>query len=170
MLSNALLLAYEIMNIRADADTLTTLKQMVERLQIFEATEESASLLNSAAPPSTAAAGRQPSTNKSKKKEKLKTGTGPVKCGLCGRTSHGAEKILERIHCPAKDQDCSKCGIKGHFGEVCRKSASSAAEAPQHQALEEILLEASVSFGFATATESSLESYFCRVWRPTKER
>ena len=156
--------------ILAEADTLTTLKQMVERLQILEATEESASSLNSAAPPSTAAAVRPPSTYKSRKKDKLKPGTGPVRCGWCGRTSHGAEKTLERIHCPAKDQVCNKCGIKGHLGEVCRKSASSATEAPQHQALEEIPSEASVSFGFATTAESSSESYFRRVRRPTKER
>ena len=53
--------------ILADADTLVTLKQMVERLQVLEATEESASSLNSGSN-SSAAPALHPSTYKSKKK------------------------------------------------------------------------------------------------------
>ena len=167
--------------ILAEADTLTTLKQMVERLQILEATEESASSLNLGTPSSAAAANR-PSSYKAKKKTKPKqetSNTTPSKCGWCGRSSHGTDKTMERIHCPAKDQTCKHCGIKGHFMEVCKKALASPAEdAAQQQLpptpeLEVIPSNASVSFGFATAAASPIKSPdldFRRTRRPTKER
>ena len=162
--------------ILAEADTLVTLKQMVERLQILEATEESALSLNPGTPSSAAAAARPSSYKANKKKNKSKQGANDstaAKCGWCGKTSHGTDKTMERIHCPAK----------GHFEDVCKKAkASAAGETPQTQqtpnsGLEEIPSDASVSFGFATAT-TPVESPktlnnnidFRRTRRPTKER
>ena len=39
-------------------------------------------------------------------------------CGRCGRSSH------LRGTCPAADQACFSCGIRGHFATVCRKKFS----------------------------------------------
>ena len=39
-------------------------------------------------------------------------------CGRCGRSSH------LRGTCPAADQACFSCGIRGHFATVCRKKLS----------------------------------------------
>ena len=90
---------------------------------------------------------------------------------------------MDRVHCPAKDLLCNKCGTKGHFGQVCRKAQASAGGSPQippapEPTLEGIPSDASVSFGFATAPASPLKSSdilsdsmdFRRTRRPTKER
>lgn len=40
------------------------------------------------------------------------------KCYFCGLDKHPRPK------CPARDAECRKCGIKGHYAKACRKSAS----------------------------------------------
>ena len=54
--------------------------------------------------------------SKQEKKERLgpESGTGG-KCGYCGRDQHPEEQ------CPAKDIECRKCKMKGHFAAVCKK-------------------------------------------------
>ena len=42
-----------------------------------------------------------------------KTNYTSQKCWYCGNKRH------RRFNCPAKDTYCPKCGIKGHYGEVC---------------------------------------------------
>ena len=37
------------------------------------------------------------------------------KCGFCGRSSHPREE------CPAREQECNHCKMKGHFAVKCRK-------------------------------------------------
>ena len=177
-----------------EAATLVTLDQKIKRLQILESTEDSANSLHQT-PAAKAAAGRSTSTYKSqKKKSNIPTNETSSKCGWCGRTSHGADKTMERVHCPAREKECSFCHKKGHFAEACRgKALAQAAQAgvsennnnnnnnnnnDNNNPLQEIPAEASVSFAFSA--ESSLSSNcadlsegtqdFHRTRRPTVKR
>ena len=45
-------------------------------------------------------------------------------CFFCGQSRH------PRSSCPARESVCNKCGKKGHFGKVCKSSASLSAALP----------------------------------------
>ena len=45
-------------------------------------------------------------------------------CKGCGETSHPPGKSMRRADCPAFNQTCNNCGIKGHLLKVCRKQRS----------------------------------------------
>lgn len=57
-------------------------------------------------------------------------------CQGCGRTSHGANKSMERKDCPAIKQSCRSCGKLGHYQIVCKSKARSAVEANQASQLK----------------------------------
>ncbi len=177
-----------------EAEALVTLDQKIERLQTLESTEDSTNSLHQN-PPANAAAGRSFSTyNKKKKSNTKNTSNGPLKCMFCGRTSHGADKTLERIHCPAREKDCNFCHKKGHFADVCKKAISQAAAIVSQNGIpnnngdnnnnddnppasQGIPSDSAVSFSFATTSTPSNSSQktnegqdFRRVWRPTVER
>ena len=165
--------------ILAEAGSLITLEQKSERLQVLESTEESASILHTDSPRTKASANatRSASTYKSWKKGKHQPDSAgsPSKCRWCGKTSHGPDKTMDKVHCPAREKDCNYCHKKGHLASVCEKRESQAASAEveniDDQPLPDIPAEASVSFAFATeeTTEPSPED-FRHSWRPTKNR
>ena len=166
----------------SEATTLLTLADKERRLEALESTEESTSLLHKSAPPVTAAATRSLSTYKLKKKTpKPEEGvdTGSLKCLWCGKTSHGADKTLERIHCPAQDKKCNYCHIKGHLATVCKKKAAASIAAPaetvdHNDEIADIPADASVSFAFAATpvplSDTDTVSDFRLARRPTKKR
>ncbi|XP_060806004.1 uncharacterized protein K02A2.6-like [Amyelois transitella] len=39
-----------------------------------------------------------------------------IECSRCGNRNHGSQDSK----CPAKDKNCLKCGLKGHFRQFCR--------------------------------------------------
>ena len=119
--------------ILSEADTLTTLKDKVDRLQILETTEESATKFKSVSgkqsgETSSSAAGRssyqkyrrEKSREQSNNTEKDKSKKS--KCRGCGQVYHKGKKDLQRQECPAFDKSCSNCGIKGHYASVCERS------------------------------------------------
>ena len=126
----------------SEAAALTTLDAKIKRLQVLEATEESAALLHPT-PPSQAAASRS-----SYKKSKSKTpatlpGTQPPtepkpKCRHCALPSHGSKPI------------CHNCKKKGHLAIVCESeaAANSYEQQEEYTDLENIPSESSVSFSF----------------------
>ena len=42
------------------------------------------------------------------------------KCYRCGSSAH----LADATSCPARAETCKKCGTRGHFAAVCRKSAA----------------------------------------------
>ena len=136
--------------ILSEAAALTTLEAKVKRLQVLEATEESAALLNPT-PPSHAAGAR--SSYKKSQTSPVNTTPEP-KCRNCGHPGHpGSKPIEDRRSCPARGKTCLKCKKKGHFFTVCENEAVEAAVTnvngeDEATRLEEIPSEASVSFSF----------------------
>lgn len=49
-------------------------------------------------------------------KLKVKHGQGSVQCYRCGSSTH---KAYDK-NCPAKGEECKKCGIMGHYAKQCR--------------------------------------------------
>ena len=138
--------------ILSEAAALTTLDAKVKRLQVLEATEESAALLNPT-PPSSAAASR--SAYKQTKSRPSEEAESAPKCRNCGHPSHpGSKPIKDRRSCPARGKTCLKCKKKGHFSTVCESEAAEVATASGEPESEEVCLdeipsEASVSFAFS---------------------
>ena len=141
--------------ILSEAAALTTLEAKVKRLQVLEATEESAALLNPT-PPSHAAASR--SAYKESKSRPSETEQAP-KCRQCGHPSHpGGKPIKDRRSCPARGKTCLNCKKKGHFSTVCESEAAEVAAANGQLEngavhVEEIPSEASVSFAFSAGNQ-----------------
>ena len=50
-----------------------------------------------------------------KSRQSGQSGQGRSSCGFCGRSSH------PRDECPAREQECNFCKMKGHFSVKCRK-------------------------------------------------
>ena len=137
----------------AEAETLTTLEEKINRLQILEMTEKSASTLH--APPTLpsegAAARSQYKSSKPKTHPSVES-TAPANCKWCGKSEHPGGKSLDRANCAARNKNCLNCGIKGHLASVCLKSKSNAASGDSVQELdhtESIPSGASVSFSFS---------------------
>ena len=162
--------------ILSEAATLTTLDEKIKRLQIFETTDESATLLQSPhtpAPPSDAAAGHSNyrkskndnSNNKNNNKNSQKKDNSNTKCRWCGYLSHGKGKPMDRANCPASNEICLNCHRKGHFTSVCEKSKSEPAVEERQfaeESLHEIPSESSVSFSFAASTpDDSAQDFRC---------
>ena len=106
----------------AQVATLTTLQQKFDLLVSLETTDQSRSKLK--VPPTTPA----PPSDSSFQKSDYKRSKNPPKnqdeirpCTGCGKKSHPG-KSLKRKDCPAFNINCRKCGIKGHFEDVCKKS------------------------------------------------
>ncbi len=167
--------------ILSEAAALVTLEQKIARLQVLESTEESATILSNQIPPSAAHAARSASTYKNQKKARVNqdVSNDTGKCRWCGRITHGADKTMDRTHCPAREQKCNTCQKKGHFTAVCEKSRASAGETGNQEnsdpgALGDIPSEASVSFSFAAPGVSPEElpksQDFRLTRRPTKKR
>jgi hypothetical protein len=116
--------------ILAEATTLTTLPQKIERLQCLESTEESTSQMrtNPLPYPSRAEFSRQSAYRTSGRQQHRQPWRQPnprtTACKGCGRASHGSDKTMARKDCPAFNKPCLSCGIVGHFTNVCRKSRS----------------------------------------------
>ena len=136
--------------ILSEASTLVTLQQKVERLCVFETTEESSIVLQGApqgavAAPSSAAAVK----SKYQKQKRTELPKDPILCEWCGAESHPGGKPLDRVYCTARNKICFKCKTKGHLATVCKKSAAAAAAAAEESAEDvEMASEASVSFSF----------------------
>ena len=109
----------------AQAATLTTLQQKFDLLVSLETTDKSTSKLQ--VPPTGSSA--TPPSDASFQKSDYKRSKNPPKgdkkeirpCTGCGKTAHPG-KSLKRKDCPAFNVNCRKCGIKGHFDDVCKKS------------------------------------------------
>lgn len=148
------------------AAVLTTLEEKIKRLQILEATEESALTFHKPTPPSEAALVK--SQYKAGKTAKLKSNlqsnvqqvNAPPKCRWCGRMSHPGGKSMDRPNCPAYKKKCDKCDRKGHFADVCEKQTAAATESDlttefaQEEQLQPLTSDASVSFAFGAANNS----------------
>ena len=141
--------------ILSEAAALTTLEAKVKRLQVLEATEESAALLNPT-PPSHASASRSAYKQLNSKPS---TAEPAPKCRKCGHPNHpGSKPITDRRSCPARGKTCKNCQKKGHFESVCESEA--AVVATSNGELEgetvhpvEIPSEASVSFAFSAGNQ-----------------
>ena len=147
--------------ILSEAAALTTLDAKVKRLQVLEATEESAALLNPA-PPSQVAVGRS-----SYKKSHSKPISGQEdadaspKCRNCWHPSHpGSKPIKDCKSCPAPGKTCLKCKKKGHFASVCESevAASNTDLTEETMLLEEIPSESSVSFSFSAESQQDFRN------------
>ena len=102
-----------------EASTLVTLDQKIERLRVFETTEESSSVLHTpSTKPSEAAVGKS-NYQRQKTGESNKDNVG---CKWCGLVKHPRGKSMDRANCPAREQKCNKCDTKGHYGMVCENS------------------------------------------------
>ena len=55
-------------------------------------------------------------TSSSKSAERVRT-SDKTKCGYCG-----GEHLKGKKNCPAANNNCDKCGLRGHFAKVCRTS------------------------------------------------
>ena len=148
--------------ILSEAETLVTLDQKEKRLQVLEATDETAySLQQHQHTTSDAAAGK--SAYKLKKAAPGETGESAEKCRWCGLPSHPGGKPIEKKSCPAKDKKCAKCQKKGHFARVCEQSdaaagAQSDGSDGNPEQLPTLPAEASVSFSFgATQPDFCME-------------
>ena len=146
--------------ILSEATTLTTLADKVNRLQILETTEESATVLHQTPVPSEAAA-----QHSAYKREKKSTMDGAIssgvdrttRCRWCGRSTHPDGK-MDRVGCPAHKQICRKCNTTGHFAAVCEKSRAASThvghDVDQRRdtdgSLEPLSSESAVSFSFAS--------------------
>ena len=136
----------------AEAPSLVTLSDKVNRLHMLETTEESVSMLHKSPPPPSSEAAIGRSVYKQGK-------SGPnvvTKCRWCGRTAHPQGKSMDRANCPAKNKECNNCHKTGHFGDVCEKARTDSADTNQPQpvvtdsdsSLTSIPSAASVSFSF----------------------
>ena len=128
-----------------EASTLVTLDQKIERLRVFETTEESSSVLHTASTKPSEAAGGKSLYQRQKTGESNKDNVGCIWCGL---VKHPRGKSMDRANCPAREQKCNKCDQKGHYGRVCENSSAEAAPTSTESA-DDIAANASVSFGFA---------------------
>ena len=155
----------------SEATVLKTLDEKVNRLQLLEMTEESATLLHT---PSPTIAAAQKSQYKQKKDprerdESKKEGTGKG-CRWCGRTRHPGGKPLDRFSCPAYNKECLSCHKMGHFAKVCEQAKVETTreyplEEPGEEALQQLPSEASVSFAFGAQG-----SDFRRVQQPNGDK
>ncbi len=80
------------------------------------------------------------------------------KCKGCGRSSHPKGKSMRRCDCPAFNQNCRACGIKGHFMSVCQQSKTAAMSSTNddHEYSEENQIttsSTSSSFAFAVCDQ-----------------
>ena len=125
----------------SEAGTLTTLEKKIDRLQSLESTEECAQIMHPTTDPARAAAGKKSSykeykkpvrnSNQDQDRQEWERHTGKdryererysgKRCNGCGRQSHPTGKSMSRKDCPAIDQLCNACGIKGHYRAVCRQ-------------------------------------------------
>ncbi len=145
----------------ADASSLPTLEEKIQRLQLLETTEESAAVLHrTIAPPRplhgnslTEAAATQPQHMKRGESKSGKDGTSggnsggrPAKCKGCGNAAHPGG----RSKCRAFKKTCNSCGKKGHLAAVCNSSqaahANEVSDVESDSADEIIQSESSVSF------------------------
>ena len=142
--------------ILADATNLKTLEEKIERLQVLETTEQSASSLSVQQHNTAAAASKsQYKAGKSTPKPEVE---GQIQtCQWCGLPSHPGGKPLERSNCPANNKKCSRCQRKGHFGRVCKNSQAAPANSTgrnddnmNDETLSLPPADASVTFSFAT--------------------
>ena len=137
----------------AEAETLTTLQEKINRLQILEMTEKSASTLH--APPTLPSEGAAAKSQYKSSKPKVQSSVesaAPANCKWCGKSEHPGGKSLDPANCTARNKNCLNCGIKGHLASVCLKSKSNAASGDSAQELdhtESIPSGASVSFSFS---------------------
>lgn len=145
--------------ILAEASTLVTLDDKIERLQLFETTDKSAGILHRtpSSPPSTAAPQRSQYKKDQRPPKKGNSGDAPTESDLC-RGCGGEKHAGGRPTCPAFKTKCKNCKRKGHFTEVCERDASRANPAtnnmennttPTSDRLPEVPSAASVSFSFA---------------------
>ena len=141
----------------SEAATLTTLEEKINRLQILEMTEESASTLHVPPATSSESAAAKSQYKSPKPKPNLQTGDSEVvTCKWCGKAEHPGGKSLDRINCTARNKKCLNCGIKGHLASVCNKSNSNAVVVDPTQ--EPIPSEASVSFSFSAQQDQDFRS------------
>ena len=116
----------------SEASTLTILQLKVQRLQSLETTEESATKLNVADTPSSAAAaksGYKKNIGGSKKAPgSAKAQEKKTPCGTCGRSDHYGRSMTFK-DCPAarNGKKCNTCGKEGHFSSVCKSKIKAAA-------------------------------------------
>ena len=149
--------------ILAEAPTLVSLADKVNRLHMLETTEQSVSMLQT---PASQAAFHRSSYKQGKSSSEQSSDTVvQTKCRWCGRTAHPAGKSMDRINCPAKNKECNKCHKKGHFEDVCEKSRTDAVTAQQptteqsqnnvvgDSTLATVPSAASVSFSFGVQQE-----------------
>ena len=148
--------------ILSEAATLKTLEQKVNRLQIFETTEESASLLHRSPHQSNIPALANELAALRKNKSNDRRNRESPKCRFCGYMTHGISKTMSRSDCPALDKKCNNCNKKGHFTSVCEKAKTASAEVEDEAAesLENIAADASVSFGFAASAVDLSQTEF----------
>ena len=146
--------------ILSEVASLPTLREKIDRLQVLETTQESASMMKTIQPPAQLAAAHRSQYKRSRKTSSIRhpKGTKPntqTQCHGCGKTSHPAGKSMSRKDCPAFTKRCEYCGIVGHFKAVCKKfksdsiSAEAQVEESDDESLEDIDAEASVTFGFS---------------------
>ena len=162
--------------ILSEAATLITLDDKIKRLQIFETTDESATLLQSPrtpAQPSEAAAShsnyRKLKNDNRNNKNQVKDSSN-TKCRWCGQLSHGKGKPMDKANCPASAETCLNCHRKGHLTSVCERSKSEPAVEDTHDdVLQGIPSESSVSFSFAADTPDDSAQDFRRVRRSTMD-
>ncbi len=141
----------------AEAETLTTLDAKVQRLQVLEMTDLSASALHTPlAEPSAAAAGK--SQYKKWKSDSSDGDSSLIRCKFCGKTAHPNGKSLERIHCPARTKMCFRCKKKGHIGVVCESSQVNAGIEEGSPETVPLASESLVSFAFGTEEDFRLSN------------
>ena len=97
--------AITLTNIIAEANTLEAVSRQIEE---FGGSSTSAENINRIKDTKSEMKERSNSNNK---KWKRQSG-----CGRCGNTGHASHDS----NCPAKEIECYKCGLKGHFRQFCR--------------------------------------------------
>ena len=142
----------------SEADSLPTLEEKVNRLQVLETTEQSAQSLqrpqNNDATSTAAATRKSQSQYKSvyksatpnKQQQQNQQQQTPQKCRGCGSAPHTGGKK----DCPAQNKECFRCHRKGHYGRVCESTDAGCAveENEEQEELPMMTSDASVSFSF----------------------
>ena len=119
--------------VMAEAKSLTSLQEKVEKVMSLEAADDAADKIRQ--PPKVLAAPLRQSLYKQKKMHKV--GKFPAKekrqaterrlpkCRGCGKSSHGEGKRMFRTDCPAYGKKCNGCGKENHFEDVCEQRKKS---------------------------------------------
>ena len=156
----------------AEAATLISFKQKFDRIMSLETTDTSTSKLNiPITSPSTGAAQQSAyQRQKQSRKENRNVNTPQTNeeakvCNGCGRNSHGTGKSMARKDCPAINQNCLNCGIKGHFKRVCRQLKKTATNEGSSNAAQ---LDEDISFMFV-ANSSKQNSQRRKLQRRRKK-